>query len=72
MYHALAEASPREPIELVHRRQILREARLEELRVVAPQIVAIKKRVCLHSSRQQAAAQRSISQHRYVVVLAVG
>src|SRR5438270_12465972 len=72
MYHALAEASLGEPIEPAHRRQVLRKARLEELGVVAPHNVAVKNRVRLHSSRQQAAAELDITQPRYVVVPAIG
>ena len=52
--------------------QILREPRLEELRIRAPQVVATENRACPHSSRQQASAQRSISQHRDPVPSAIG
>ena len=46
----------REPIELGHGGQILREPRLEKLRVGTPQIVAIESRIRPHSARQEAPA----------------
>jgi len=69
--NALAETL-REPIKLAHCGQILCESRREELRVGTPQIVAIENRVRPHSSRQEAPAQRPISQHRDFIFLAVG
>jgi hypothetical protein len=47
--YALAETL-REPIEPLHGGHVLREPRLEELRVGAPQIVAIESRVRSHST----------------------
>src|SRR5438445_13826878 len=71
MNNTLAEAA-REPIELLHGCQVLREPRFYEFRVRAPQIVAIESRIRLHSSGQQAAAKRAISQRRDLVFSAVG
>ena len=70
--NTLAETLLSEPIEPVDGRQILREPRLEEFGVGAPQIVATENGACPHSSRQQAAAQRAISQHRDPVPPAIG
>src|SRR3981189_3228061 len=68
----LAEALLSEAVKLLHGGYILCEPRLEELRVGAPQIVAIENRVRPHSSGQEASAQRAISQHGNSILAAIG
>src|ERR1700678_3322523 len=70
--NALAETLLGDPIELLNGGHILSEPWPDELWVSASQIVAAEDRACLHSSGQQAAAQRAISQRRNVIFSTIG
>src|ERR1700722_10765185 len=69
--NALVETLPCKLIKLLHGGHILYEPRLHKFWVSTPQVVAIEDRTRLHSSGQQAAAQRSISECRYFIFAAI-
>src|SRR5262245_48440637 len=63
MDHPLAEALLCEPVEPLHRREVLREPRLPELGISATQVVATELRARPHAPGQEAAAESAVSQH---------
>src|SRR5437879_4092065 len=70
--HAPLELLPGELVELLHGREVLREAGRLELRVHSSQIIALEFGIDAHPAAQQSAAQRSISERCDAVPAAVG
>ncbi len=72
MDHAPLEAALCELIELPHGLEILGETGRLELRIDAPQIVAVESRIRPHAPAQQPAAERPIAERHDVVGATVG